>query len=147
MTLRIHADVDDADVRKLLAQLQARGKRPPLRRIAVVGIRSILRNFREEGRPKKWESLKSQFAYRRGKKIDRGSGKILQDTGRLRQSTEVEYRVPANVKLFSSLIYARTHQYGWKERNIPARPFMLWQSEDVRSIQQILLDHLTKARS
>ena len=91
-----------------------------LNEIGILMKASVDKNFEEQGRPEKWQKLSPMtIAMRRNK--DKSSIKILQDTGRLRQSiahkvTEdgTEVAVGTNVK------YAPIHQFGGVS-NIPAR--------------------------
>lgn len=138
----IKVEVDGRRANRYLAQLVARGKRIPLRKLATIGIRSVHRNFQEQGRPVRWAPLKT---LRDG--TPSRSGMILQDKGRLKKSVDWEgFQAANNLKVYSDLIYAPPHQYGWPKRNIAARPFMMWQEEDIKQIQTVLLDHLTGVR-
>ena len=53
----------------------------------------------------------------------KGVAKILQNTGRLKKSINSAHD-NKEAKVGTNLIYATTHNYGLKKKNIPARPFM-----------------------
>lgn len=134
----IETRVDSRQVDRYLSSILARGKRIPLRRLATIGLRSVLRNFNEQGRPDKWAplALKPNGEPRR-------EGMILQDKGRLKKSIDWEgFASGTNLKVYTDLVYAPPHQYGWPEKHIPARPFMMWQPEDIKDMQKVLADHL-----
>ena len=143
--LHIKVELDDAEVRRQMRELIARGRRLPLKRVGVIGVASVLRNFRVGGRPKKWPPSKRVQGGRDSKgRYKKRKGKTLQDTGRLMKSVDVAiYQNDMNVMIYTDLVYAPPHQYGWKERNIPARPFMLWQKQDIAKIQKLLGDAIT----
>jgi len=104
------------------------------RQIQFIMLRDIDQHFRDQAGPTgKWDKLKPRTLKRRRKG---GAGaKILQDTGRLKQS--IRTRVTArDVAIGTNLRYAATHQFGDRKRNIPQRQF-LWFS---RSAQQRALD-------
>lgn len=154
-SIEIRAVVDDAAVEKLVRDLEARGRKLPLKRLGVIGVRSVTRNFRDQGRPDKWAPLGGVGYNKTGRdslgrfKSMRGvrRGKILQDTGRLRNSVEAKILGVADLKVYTDLVYAPPHQFGWPKKGIPARPFMLWQEEDFSDIQTVLADHLIAMNS
>ena len=70
--------------------------------------------FQEQGRPgEPWVELSDKTLARRrkGKKAT-NSDRILQDTGRLKQSVSVGKAGPNSYEVGSNLIYARVHQFG-----------------------------------
>lgn len=135
MTIEGRAELDQRGIDKMLNTLVKRGKRLPLKRIAVIGDRSVKRNFQQQGRPKKWEPLK----YR--------DGMILQDKGHLKKSIDIRIIASrADLKVYTDSDVAPHHQYGAPKANIPARPFMMWQPEDIVQIEKLLADHLVKGK-
>ena len=156
--------------------------RAPLAKASLIMLRSVDKNFREEGRPKKWKGLSPMTIGLRRKGKKGGRPKILQDTGRLKGSIAAKIHkdhavVGTNVK------YARLHQFGGTTKaktlkikqhrrkitqafgraitpkritvrahdmrigpkKIPARPFLLFQKEDIEAIQKLFVGHLTEA--
>lgn len=112
----------------------------------IHGFADIIDHFaREEGPSGRWKRRKASTQQRYAR-IQSGelrppagiaraafspSNKLLQLTGNLRQSLlpargGAKKRQKNTVELFTPVVYAGVHQYGYK--NIPARPFM-WLSE------------------
>ena len=92
---------------------------PALKKTGMLMYASIAKNFRMEGRPERWKPLKRVTIARRRKGPGVGSPKILQDTGRLRQSVTSAhgpnsiYRLSSTqLVLGTNLKYARIHQEG-----------------------------------
>lgn len=101
-----------SEISKKIKKLSA-----PMKVAAIIGYRDVMRHFQaEEGPTGRWKPLK----YRKGK--------ILQDTGRLRQSISFRSDM-TSAKIGTNLIYAATHQFG--RGAIPKRPF-LWLSPAAR---------------
>lgn len=127
----VRVAIDDREVEHLISLLKLRGKDLPVRKIAVVGVASVLRNFKAQGRPKKWEPIQRE-------------GMILQKSGDLKRG--VQYRLYRdNVEIYDDIPYAGIHQFGSRPSNprfIAARPFMMWQDEDIGKIQRVLASHL-----
>jgi len=99
--------------------------------VSVIGFGDIIDHFEnEEGPQGKWKSWSAIYSAHMAR-IGKGGNKILQDSGRLRNSlTPGKGKVKTNnvgVLLFTNVVYGATHQYGYK--NIPARPFM-WLSKE-----------------
>jgi len=116
---------------------------------------SIDKNFDQEGRPVKWAPLKwstiwSWFRKRKSWRTKSGevskSGsaalygrKILTDTARLRRS--IGYRAFHNrVEIFTVVTYALYHEKG--TRKMPARRFLLVQSQDETYLKENLRNYL-----
>ena len=110
----------DEKVKALLKKAgnKAKNLRIPLKRCGILMIRSIDKNFRAEGRPKRWALLSPMTIAMRRKK---GKGaKILQDTGHGKGS--IVYKVVSNqkVQIGTPLGYMKIHQEGGSIK-IPAR--------------------------
>lgn len=108
---------------------------------------SIEQNFRAQGRPEKWKGLAASTLAaraRRGKrrrKAATGSAQILIDKARLKNS--INYKViggGTGVAIGTNVVYARRHQLGFPKGKgrghsfTPARPFLLFQDEDIKYI-------------
>lgn len=91
-----------------------------LNQIGILMVTSVDKNFEEQGRPIKWESLKPMtIAMRRDK--DKSKIKILQDSGILRGS--IAYKITEDgtgVAVGTNKKYGEVHQFGGTSR-IPAR--------------------------
>lgn len=103
--------------------------------------RSIDQNFKQEGRPGKWQSLSESTLMRRrhGKKKSLGT-KILQDTGMLKNSIDTTMQ-GNEILIGPSVRYGRFHQLGI---GVPQRPFLLFQEEDITRIMKIIGDTLAE---
>ena len=106
---------------------------------SAVGVvdTAIRRNFDEEGRPERWWPLSPAYASEKARKFP--GRKILERTGRLRQSIDVRFEpgpaLSAGTILASSdLPYAAAHQFGVPERALSPRPFLVLTEEDREEI-------------
>lgn len=136
------AHVDSRQVERYLSQIASRSRKLPLRKMAIVGQSSVLRNFQVQGRPEKWKALKESTVARRRKGSGQGSAKILMDTGHMRGSISVQLLGASNFKVFTDVPYAPYPHYGTK--TMPARPYMMWQDEDISKLIWILQEHLIR---
>lgn len=77
-------------------------------------------------------------------------GMILVDTGTLRASVTgkgegyIRRLGPTRLVMGTNIKYAATHQYGSPKKNIPARPFLLFQPEDIQRIRQRFQAYIRK---
>ena len=101
--------------------------RAPLEEIGIYLHRRVLEGFERQrdpwGRP--WEPLSPETVRRKG------SSRILEDTGRLRQSIAWRTLGRDAVVVGTNVEYAPVHQFGSDERHIPARPFLPLAEEGV----------------
>ncbi|SFM68021.1 phage virion morphogenesis protein [Thermodesulforhabdus norvegica] len=153
----ITLEVDDREVKDLLAKLQARmhNLRPVMEEIGELIVSSVIENFEREGRyaeegswkggSKRWKRLSpvtEELRRRRG----HWPGKILTESGRLRSS--IHYSAGSNeVTVGTNVVYAAIHQFGGKagrghKVEIPARPYLVVQDEDLEAIEEIIIDYL-----
>jgi len=128
---------DDAEVQKFLDGLKRKGKSLEQGSRALAGIissnvyRDIMAHFDQEQGPggAQWAAWSSVYAEHMDKK-GRGGNKILQDSGRLRQSvTPTNYRVlPGGIVFYNpaktkdGFPYAQAHDEGGGK--LPQRQFM-----------------------
>lgn len=117
----------------------------PLKRaIRQVAIPSIERNFEDQGRPG-WEPLSANTLAMR-ERLGIGSDRILEVTGALKESATsfdiwTVNRDSAYVaNLPTSVWYGVLQQNGLSKVRIPARPFIMLQSEDEDAIEAIFVD-------
>ncbi len=101
----------------------------------------VIDNFQAQGRPEAWPDVKEATKIARFLRTHRGKNrskkameffmmfKILMDSGRLRNS--IASAVLGNmVQIGTNVIYAAVQNFGWKEKNIPERRFLLFQDRD-----------------
>jgi len=114
---------------------------PPLARFAPALVASVLANFAAGGRPP-WAPLAP--GYLRSKTAKGYSTAILVRTGALMGSVRTMVE-GARVTAISGVPYASAHQYGIASRNIPPRPFLVLQDEDIRLLGELVADYITGA--
>ena len=124
--------------------------RRPERAMKTIGtymLSSIEKNFKAGGRPNRWTGLSSAtIAGRRNKK--KSSIKILVDTARLKNSMQFKADA-AQVEIGTNVIYGPRHHFGYGggsgrgRSKTPARPFLMFQQEDIREIGEIFTRHLS----
>jgi len=102
---------------------------PANRKVGVILMRSIMRNFRVGGRPDKWKP--SQRAILTG-------GTTLVKSGQLKRSINPS-ATRESVIIGTNIEYARKHHYGI---GVIARPFMVIQEEDDVEILEIYSNHI-----
>jgi phage virion morphogenesis protein len=127
--------VDDRAVMQALAKLRERvqNTEPAMRDIGEELVSRILDSFEREASPygDKWAPLKPQtirgrarrFKTKKAKAAALSIPRILQDTGTLRSSIEIQSVSRDHVTVWSRVEYAAVHQFGSGRKNIPARPF------------------------
>lgn len=121
----------------------------PLKAAGAYMLGSIEKNFRAGGRPVKWEGLADGTLRRRRRGRGRGGPRVLIDKARLKNS--FSYRVTtAGVEIGTNVVYARRHHFGYEggsgrgQSPTPARPFLLFQDEDLKEIGDIFQRHIEK---
>ena len=105
--------------------------------VGAKGFKDVMQHFRDEAGPsRKWTPLKRQRK--------RGGSKVLQDTGRLRQSTR--FKTVGNVaNIFNNVKYAGIHNFGGKK--IPQRKFMWISKGAVTSMIKTLARFITTGKA
>lgn len=94
-------------------------------------LTSVQRNFGEGGRPK-WKDLK------------KGGQSFLYQKGNLLRGIHREFDATSATVSTSPWVGNRIHQFGgWAGRNhasfIPARPYMMFQEEDVKKLNEMVI--------
>lgn len=111
---------------------------PAMKQGAVMMLRSVDQNFRQSGRPIPWKPLK--FATLKRKLRQGYSPLPLTRTGALRRSiTQKTFR--QKFQLGTSIKYGAVHQFGGGN-NIPARPYLVFQRQDVKRINKLVLEYI-----
>lgn len=116
---------------------------------STIGFGDIVKHFDAEAGPDgpwaQW-SERTRAAYNaRGM----GGNKILQFTGRLRQSIlpqqgRADIVGVDSVRMYAGTVYSRTHDEGDSDRNIPQREFM-WLSDKAQQVMaEMIRDQLDK---
>lgn len=145
----IEIKIDNIAVNAKLLELARRGEnlRPLMKNIAGIFASSTEENFKEEGRPDKWQDLADITKEKRQKK-HKWPGQILQVEGQLAASVNTQYD-DESVVIGSNKDYAAIHQLGGKAgRNkkvkIPARPYLQLTDDDFEEILDATNEYLSK---
>lgn len=124
----------------------ARNPERAIRTASVYMLGSIEKNFRAQGRPQKWQKLATSTLARRRKGRGRGKAQILIDRAHLKNSHS--YRLTSEgSEIGTNVIYAPRHHFGYEggkgrgRSKTPARPFLMYQEEDIREIGEIFSRH------
>ncbi len=108
----------------------------------TIAFASTAKHFeREKGPKNKWESWSTVYAARMAK-LGKSGNKILQDTGRLRNSivfAKSAADIQKGVLLFNTVPYSRAHDEGNPKGNLPARPFFYFNSGDLDNMAKQVL--------
>ena len=142
--MKIIGRIDTRAVRLLFLKLGRNSRKldPAMNSIKNMVQSSVEQNFQDEGRPTPWQmiELATQKARRR---INKWPGPILQVSGELASS--INTRVERNLVIVgSNKPYAAPLNAGSLKNNLPARPFLLFQDEDVKEAKEILNEHLLR---
>lgn len=92
-----------------------------------------------EGRP--WAPLSEMTLLQR--RQGTGSVQILVDTGTLRQRVVIETR-PGEVEVGTAIFYGLYHQTGTR-RNLPSRPFVGYNDEDMDKGRTLIMETIQEA--
>ena len=144
MGVNIRVTIQDKEIRDLLEKVKARtgNLKPAMELIGEVMLKSVKRNFDEQGRPVKWAPL-AKSTIKSRKFPDKP---ILQQYGNLRKITYAAFN---DRVVIGSMVekYAAIHQLGGvagrgHKAKIPARPFLMVQDEDWSSIKDVIMEYL-----
>jgi len=135
MSVQLVINIEDHAVKEKLIGLtrNAQDLSPVFRSFGEYMIRSIGKNFREGGRPGKWEE---------SQRVKESGGKTLIKTRRLQNS--ITYKTDkTSLTLGSNVIYARIHQLGGqagrgRKTTIPARPYLMFQDDDFAYLRGLI---------
>ena len=137
---------DDRQLKKLFKRMKAKSKdlTPAMMIIAEMLRTSVVENFEAQGRPEGWEPLANSTL-----KKKTNTGRILFEEGNLMDSVSGKGSSD-KAEVGTSSIYAAIHHFGGLagkggSAEIPERPFMLIQDEDIEEAKDVLLDHIMDA--
>jgi phage virion morphogenesis protein len=147
--------IDTSDLQKLLSGLLKRmdNLSGPMAILGETILTSIQENFESGGRPTRWEPLAPSTIVERERK-GKWPGRILVRTGvsgGLLGSISYE-AFPRKAVVSANKIYAAIHHFGGKagrggKTDIPARPYMMIQDEDMDEMQAALKNYILEARA
>ena len=134
--------IDDKEIQKYMSLILRRIGSLKGFFVSIIPIihGSIVANFREQGRPTKWQALETTTIEGRIRKKTwpgfGGASPILQEEGTLKRSIGSVREIGVfELEYGTNLEKAQWLQHGTK--NMPARPFVLFQPEDIRSITSL----------
>ena len=135
----IEIKIDNKQVEQALLQVAQKCEdlKPLMKNIAGIMADSTEENFKEEGRPDKWQEL-SEKTIKQRTKTKHWPGRILQVEGQLALSITTQYDNDSAV-IGSNLDYAAIHQLGGqagknKKVTIPKRPYLKLTNDDYDEI-------------
>lgn len=155
------------DARELLIEVRdyidrSKNWKPVLDAFGAFGLGQVAKKFKLQGYPEKWDELKDKtiearfLSGNKGRKIKRrlagtrwrkfyAGAKILQDSGRLFNSI-----LPSSkrnlTELGTNVIYAAVHNFGFKKKKIPARPYLFFLDEDIDKFSDLVLKWISEGR-
>ena len=106
--------------------------------------KTVQERFEKEQSPNgtKWAPLSIARIKQRLKRHKKVDMKILSDTGQLRR---ILYEAGKDyVQIGTNVKYAKVHQFGYKKRNIPARPFLGVNEQELRYIRGLLTSYVKR---
>jgi len=127
-------------LRKLrAARRRSKNQKPAWNKAGNLMLKSVDATFAAEGRPHRWVPWAPSTAARRAALF---GGKILNEFGSMEAS--IGYAAgPTYVDVGTQgIVYAATHQVG--REPVPARPFLVVQTEDEIAIANLIADFITE---
>lgn len=124
---------------KKIKMIEKRSRNLPWNQVGNILLKSIDDNFQVGGRYKKAGSFEG--GSRKWVKTKKRKNKILVKSGRLKNRI-MKIVSARDVKIKSALAYSAAQQYGYKKRNLPARPFIVHQDRDIKTISSIFKKHM-----
>lgn len=153
--LRVSGDrsLDDHIIQ--LNEIIQRGQdmRPVMQLIDKYLTGAVKRTFEAEGRPRKWKPLQRMTILDRARK-GYPPGPILRRTDTLMNSLTQDgaayefHKVGArSVQRGSKVVYFRTHQYGYPQRNVPARVMLVLERQDVAQMRKMIAEFVRTGKA
>ena len=135
--------------RFLIIEASVKNLEPAFRASGVYMLGSIEKNFKAQGRPAKWQALAPSTLRQRRKGKGQGGAQILIDTAALKSSVTSAFEATnSQMKIGTNKVQAARMHFGYPggsgrgHSKTPARPFLLFQTEDADAIEMIFNRHL-----
>jgi len=112
----------------------------PWDKTAQVVLNSVRQNFELGGRysqPKNPMGGASKWTPRK----DSSSHKILKKSGALQAANKIEVH-KNGFAILNKLEYQAVHNFGYPKMNIPARPFLVVQENDMKDMKVVITNHI-----
>lgn len=137
--------------RFLIIESSLENLEPAMRASGVYMLGSIERNFKAQGRPAKWQALAPSTLRGRRKGKGKGGPQILVNDGLLKGSVTTPDAMQVSsgsMSIGTNKVQAARMHFGYPggegrgRSKTPARPFLLFQTEDADAIENIFNRHL-----
>lgn len=112
----------------------------PWNNAAQIVLNSVQENFEVGGKYSKVNSPEGG-SKRWVPRKDNESHKILKKSGKLQAANKMEVHKDG-FAIGNKLEYQAVHNFGYPTKNIPARPFLVYQEEDMKKIKKSLVNHI-----
>ena len=143
--MTVSIEVKDEQVNELFSKLLNKMKnlQPVFQDIGEIIYNSIRKNFRNESDPKgnKWTELTQRTIMARESRHPGSPIHILHETGNLETSIHTK-ATNKDVRIGTSVNYAKTMQLGDVFKHIPARPFLGVKSSDWTEIEMTIKEYI-----
>lgn len=147
MPISIKVNLNNVDRRIAAFATRAKNPLPFFRKAAPILQKDIADHFNKNRGPTgPWKRLTARYATAK-RKAGGNPNKILVLSGLLKkQATKAKISRRTGVTISPGVEYAPVHQFGFRFKNIPARPF-LWLSADAQKrIRKASRDYYFKGR-
>ena len=143
--------VDLREIRNLAKRLDDAALDPSARSELLAGAASILEagsfkrfSTKEDPEGKRWEDIAEKTRKRyESKGLPARPPLVL--SGILRKSLRSEVAADAHSAMVgATMTYAAVHQFGWPEKNIPARPYLGMSKADARDVTDAVADYMAR---
>jgi phage gpG-like protein len=115
--------------------------RPVFAKFQKAHQRSILRNFKAEGRPKKWKALQPATIADR-KRQGYGSGPILKRSGKLMNAFKFKWSKTQYKVWNTQGVIFDAHQFGYPPNNLPKRQMLVLLKQDQAQFTRLARKYL-----
>ena len=125
----IKVNVDVSNLMRRFEKFAQKLDTLPWFKVGTMAQNSIVDNFIQQGRPKKWAPRKQTYSH-----------PPLDKTGKMKSSID-QKPIPNGVSVGTrGIFYAGFQQKGTKK--MVARPFVMVQPDDVKEIKKVISNHL-----
>jgi phage gpG-like protein len=136
----LKVNVDASRLFRRLDRIRKNLNTLPWNQAAGVVLGSVIANFEVGGRhsgkgnvmggSQKWEPRKDNLSH-----------KLLKKSGKLQAANYMEVH-KNGFAIGNRLEYQAVHNFGYPKRNITARPYLVVQEDDLRQIEDMMVEHI-----
>ena len=149
----MEATFDDAGARKFIRSMVSKARNPGQHNklVAAISVKvfaDVIKHFKDQSGPKGgWRDWSTSYTEHM-KRIGRGNNKLLQFSGRLRQSMTMGPPRKDGLAWFNNAVTKGGYPYAWGhdtgDGKLPQREFMWLSNEGMDVIGKIVMDHIIK---